>query len=126
MANLREAKNLASDIDVPATGNTTVLDEVVFDRNYRRLAVEVENDGSNALDLFTIQGKTHADGAAFTLVAALGTASEVLRYTAGTLESLASGATGQALLDVEGLYSIQIIASGAAGGASVVIQGALT
>ena len=127
MSNLRHALNIKEvGVVVSAIADQAILAEVLFDRNYRRFALEIENTGSNALDALVLQGKTHADGNWFALAAAWGTASEVLRYTVGALESLASAAKGQALVDVEGLYSIRIRGSAAAGGAEVTVAGALT
>lgn len=127
MADLRQALNIkVADVAVAAGADQAILAEVVFDRNYRRLAFELENTGSNAMDAFVLQGKTHADGNWFALAAAWGTASEVLRYTVGALESLGAGAKGQALVDVEGLYSVRMRGSAATGGAEVTVVGALT
>lgn len=127
MSNLRDAKNFKETVAVvTVAANDILLAEQLFDKNYRRMAFEVDNSGGNALDQFVLQGKMHADGDWHSLIAAWGTVNDSLLHTVGALESLASTVKGAAVVDVEGLYSVRIIGSANTGTSATTIVGSFS
>ncbi len=98
-------------------GFTTEADvgtEIPLGDAYKFMAITVENSGANALTAFLLQVKSSPTDAAYTtLLATTGwdTAAVRLIDKTGTLKTLAGGATGLALINVSGLYSVKFRAS---------------
>ena len=106
------AENLA--VSVPLASNTTLLDMVV--EGAEKLSVQVDNT-IQALDAFVIQGRVHRNAAYITFASAASdfttpTATNRLLTATGAPVTLAAGASAYFGMDVSGLYSVKILASG--------------
>src|SRR3990167_9406192 len=112
------AENLA--LAVPLTGNTTLLEMVT--EGAEKLSVQVDNT-IQALDAFIVQGRVHRDSSYETFASAAGDYStpvgRMLRVT-GAPVTLAASASASFDMDVSGLYSVKILASGSNATDSVV------
>lgn len=104
-------------ITVAAAGNTTLATLDV--KGQKRLSFEVVNQGAQAFDAFTIQGRFHENGDYVNLyTTGYTTPTGILQGASGDLTTLASAATGWFIMDVSGLESVRVTASAAAGGTS--------
>lgn len=98
---------------VAVPGSDTVLLEIVT-HDVNRLALQIKNGGASALTVFTLQIKTHPDSDWLSIkTTGWTTPDALLLLNSGNLLTLASGATGFALLDVSGFWAVRIIAQSA-------------
>lgn len=106
-------------IVVAGTGNTSLLNVPV--ERITRIAVLLTAT-VHALDAFVIKGQIHRDVAAVTLYSSSGSFTSLaglLVGASGDLTALAQDATGWFIMDVRGLFQVEILASGAADGTLV-------
>ena len=113
-----DAKN--ENVAVSLGSNDSILELIVSEA--ARLAVEIKNEGANALDAFRVLGKVHKDGAFILMFSAAGdftSPAGLVVDASGDLTTLAAGATGFLVLDVLALYAIKLEASAAVGATQV-------
>lgn len=102
------AKSVATAI--PATGNTTILETVTLGLKNIGVAFNVI---TNNLDAFIVRAKFHPDDTFHDLYTAItSTPAGLIIAASGTLASTAAAATGWFIMDVRGIYAVQIAVSG--------------
>jgi hypothetical protein len=116
---LRDAKNLA--VTVPATGNTTLLSLRVdgLERIFVQFTVATQ-----ALDAFIIQARCSADATATTIASAAGdytSPTGLMIKASGDLTGVAAAGSGWFVMDVRGLFEVNVLASAAVDSAAVSI-----
>lgn len=108
-------------VAVVAGGNTTLLD--IPCQGIDRIFVEV-TPTTNGFDAFIIAGRCHPAAGYVTLYSAAGdytTPRGLLVGASGDLTTLSAASTGWFVLDVKGIDSIRIQASGSGGTATTTI-----
>lgn len=113
-----EGSNLA--VSVPAAGNTELL--LLNVEELDRIFVQIENDGANPFDAFTVNAKSQSGAqfdALFSSAAHFTAPQGLLVGASGDLTTLAAGQRGWLMLDVKGLYQVQITASAGVGTTTV-------
>jgi hypothetical protein len=93
---------------IPAAGNTTVLEIITL--GLRRVGVEIVV-GVNNLDQLIMNFKLHPNGSWIPHAAITATPGGLILFATGTLATQAVG-TGAFTVNVEGIYAIQVVASG--------------
>ena len=87
-----------------------------------RIAVQVDVT-TRALDAFVIKGKFHKDGAFVSLYSAGASYTSpagLLLGASGDLTAQGAGTTGWFIMDVRGLYEVQVLASGTIDGTGLI------
>lgn len=114
-----EASNVLTDI--PATGNTTLLEIDVNDID--QLVVELVTSADQAADVFTVQAKVHPNSDYVSILTAItATPGGLVVFSTGTLASQAAGTSALCVLNVSGFFSLKFIGSAAVDGEDLTIR----